>query len=287
MKNMILSRVVYVLAICVAAFPLCAAEPEGSPNGLFARDNLVAWCIVPFDAKQRSPRERVKMLRRLGIRKLAYDWRDEHVDSFEEEIVECRRGGIEFFAFWSWHDNLAPLIAKYDVHPQIWITCPSPEGASQETRVQAAAESLLPLVAKTRELRCRLGLYNHGGWGGEPETMVAVCEHLRRRHDAGHVGIVYNFHHGHDHISRFEEAFALMEPYLLCVNLNGMADPATVRGDVNKILPIGEGVHERRMIEVIESSGYRGPIGIIDHRGETDSEETLRENLSGLKQIFP
>ena len=54
-------------------------------------------------------------------------------------------------------------------------------------------------VERTRRLGCPLGLYNHGGWGGEPENLVAVCEFLRRRHDAPHVGSVYNQHHGHDH----------------------------------------------------------------------------------------
>src|SRR4051812_50030863 len=42
---------------------------------IFARDNLVAWCIVPFDAKKRGPEERAAMLERLGIKHFAYDWR--------------------------------------------------------------------------------------------------------------------------------------------------------------------------------------------------------------------
>ena len=46
---------------------------------VFAKDNLLAWCIVPFDACKRGPKERAVMLQRLGIRALAYDWRDEHI----------------------------------------------------------------------------------------------------------------------------------------------------------------------------------------------------------------
>ena len=38
---------------------------------------------------------------------------------------------------------------------------------------------LLPLVERTAKMKCKLGLYNHGGWGGEPENLVAVCELLR------------------------------------------------------------------------------------------------------------
>ena len=36
-----------------------------SSEGLFDRDNLVAWCIVPFDAKKRGPEARVEMLKNL------------------------------------------------------------------------------------------------------------------------------------------------------------------------------------------------------------------------------
>ncbi|MDA0725322.1 MAG: hypothetical protein O3B25_13790 [Verrucomicrobia bacterium] len=45
---------------------------------VFALDNLVAWCIVPFDAKKRGPAERAEMAKRLGFTKIAYDWRGEH-----------------------------------------------------------------------------------------------------------------------------------------------------------------------------------------------------------------
>ena len=62
-----------------------AAPGEGPPTGgdLFDRANLVAWCIVPFDARNRGPEERAEMLQRLGIKRLAYDWRAEHIPTFD------------------------------------------------------------------------------------------------------------------------------------------------------------------------------------------------------------
>ena len=45
----------------------------------FAKDKLVAWCIVPFDAKQRGPAERAAMLKKLGLKRVAYDWRTQHL----------------------------------------------------------------------------------------------------------------------------------------------------------------------------------------------------------------
>ncbi len=87
------------------------------------------------------------------------------------------------------------------------------------------------------------------------------------------MGIVYNFHHGHEHVADFPKSLAEMLPYLICLNLNGMAEPASVDGNKNKILPIGTGKHEREMIREIVKQGYTGPIGILDHRNELDSEE--------------
>jgi hypothetical protein len=68
------------------------------PAGLFARTNLVAWCIVPFDARKRGPEERAVMLSRLGIRRMAYDWREEHIPTFDAEVAACQRHGIELTA---------------------------------------------------------------------------------------------------------------------------------------------------------------------------------------------
>lgn len=262
-----------------------AAEPNSVP-GNFSQNKLVAWCIVPFDAKKRGPEARSQMVADLGLTRIAYDWRTEHIPQFEDEIQQYQKRNLEFFAFWSWHDSLEPLIKKYDIHPQIWLTNPSPDAATQEEKVKAAAQRFLPLATKTKKLGCKLGLYNHGGWGGEPANLVAVCEYLRVNHDANHVGIVYNFHHGHGHIEDFESELKIMLPYLHCLNLNGMASPATVQGHTNKILPIGDGQHEAAMIQTIIDSGYKGPIGILDHRSELDSKKSLKLNIDGLKKVL-
>jgi len=273
---------------------IAAQADEGTPQEKrsnadpFRGERLVAWCIVPFDAEQRTPEQRARMIRRLGMRRVAYDWRQRHVASFEEEARAYRRHGIEFFAFWSWHDAIEPVIRAHGIRPQIWRTCPSPASGTAEQRVAEAARQMLPLVDRTRELGLKLGLYNHGGWGGEPENLIAVCERLRSRHNAPHVGIVYNFHHGHGHIDDFPSMMGQLQPYLLCLNLNGMADPTDVDQSThrNKILPIGQGGHDRAMIRAVLESGYRGPIGILDHRPEVDAEVALRQNLRGLEKTL-
>ncbi len=280
MRKYIVAAVV-LLAVGPMTTIMLAEDPGSSTKSIFAKDNLVAWCIVPFDAANRTPEQRAEMLERLGIRKVAYDWREQHVATFEEEILAYKRHKLEYFAFWDWHPAMAPLIKKYGIRPQIWKTFGAPAEGTEQEKVAAAARGLLPLVDQTRELGCKLALYNHGGWGGEPKNMVAVCKWLRENAQADHVGIVYNLHHGHGHINDFAESLEVMKPYLLCLNLNGMNTDAKPL-----ILPLGQGKHEAKMLEIIAKSGYRGPIGILDHRPEVDAEKSLVENLDGLKQLL-
>src|SRR5690242_13554910 len=86
-----------VLALLLALFALPAHAQE---KALFARDNLIAWCIVPFDAKKRGPEERAAMLQKLGFKHFAYDWRAEHIPTFDAEIAALQKHGIRLEAFW-------------------------------------------------------------------------------------------------------------------------------------------------------------------------------------------
>ncbi|MBL9154483.1 MAG: TIM barrel protein [Verrucomicrobiales bacterium] len=266
-----------ILPACLIGSPVAAAD-------LFDKSNLAAWCIVPFDAKKRSPEERAEMVAKMGIKKIAYDWRQEHVAEFEREILAYQKHGIEFFAFWSTHDEAFRLFEKYDLHPQIWLTLSGGSEATPEERVKAAATRLLPIVERTRKAGCPLGLYNHGGWGGEPENLVAVCEYLKKNHGADHVGIVYNLHHGHSHLDRLPAAIERMKPHLLCFNLNGMDIAGDTKG--RKILPLGVGTEDVKVLRQIRASGYNGPVGILNHTDE-DAEGRLLDNLDGLNWLVP
>lgn len=252
-------------------------------DGLFDKPNLAAWCIVPFDAKKRSPEDRAAMVAKMGIKKIAYDWRQEHVPEFEREILAYQKHGIQMFAFWGVHDEAFRLFEKHRLHPQLWVML-KVAGDTQEAKVKSAAEGLLPVVERARKIGSRVGIYNHGGWGGEPENMVAVCEFLKKHRGTDNVGIVYNLHHGHDHLDRLPKALELMKPWLLCLNLNGM----DIAGDTKdrKILPLGVGTEDVKVLRQIRASGYSGPIGILNHTNE-DAEGRLLDNLDGLRWLVP
>ncbi|MEO8494032.1 MAG: DUF6797 domain-containing protein [Planctomycetota bacterium] len=273
-----------VVGLALLLSPCLLTAQEDAQTSIFSHDQLIAWCVVPFDGKQRGPAERAAMLKGLGLRRVAYDWRDEHVPTFEEEIMQYKKHGLKYFAFWSVHEEAFKLFEKHGLHPQIWQIAPSPDADSQEERVRQAATQMLPLVERTRKLGSKLGLYNHGGWSGEPENMVAICKYLREHHAADHVGIVYNLHHAHEHIDDFADVLRQMQPYLLCLNLNGMTRGGEQNGQ--KILPLGEGECDVQLLKTIRDSGYAGPIGIIGHT-QDDVEQRLRDNLDGLDWIVP
>ena len=270
-------------------FAIYLSLPHGAAaQDLFGKSNLVAWCIVPFDAKKRGPEERAQMLERLGIKRLAYDYRAEHIPTFDAEVEATKQHGIELTAWWfpgtlnEEARTILKVIERNKITPQLWVMgggAPTKDAAEQRERVKAEAMRLRPIAEAAARLGCKVGLYNHGAWFGEPENQIEIIESLKRD-SVTNVGIVYNFHHGHDHIARFPEMFRRMQPYLLCVNINGMVMEGETHGQ--KILHLAEGDQELTMLKIIRDSGWFGPVGIIDHRPETDSEETLGHNLRGL-----
>jgi putative heme-binding domain-containing protein len=270
---------------CVANLA-CTARAQ-PPAQLFARDNLVAWCIVPFDAKRRGPEERAQMLENLGIHKLAYDYRAEHIPTFDAEMEALKRHNIELTAWWfptELNDEaklILDVLKRHDIKTQLWVTgsgTPTSNAEEQEARVAAEANRIRPIAEAAARIDCRVGLYNHGGWFGEPENQIAIIEKLGLKN----VGIVYNLHHGHEHIDRFPELLEKMKPYLYVINLNGMVRDGDRLGQ--KILPLGAGDLDLNLLTSIRDSSYSGPIGILNHTDE-DAEGRLLDNLDGLQWL--
>jgi sugar phosphate isomerase/epimerase len=262
-------------------FTLLAVALAAPPADVFARDNLVAWCVVPFDGKKRGPEDRVAMLSGLGFTKYAYDWRAEHLPTFDREIQALQKHGVELTAVWfpaalnADAKALLGVIEKHKLTPQFWVMLGNPAGKSQDEKVAAAAAQLKPVAEAAARLGCKVGVYNHGGWPGEPENQLAVIEKL----GMANVGVVYNLHHGHDHLDRFPELLAKVKSHLLCLNLNGMVPGGDKAG--KKILVLGQGDRDLDLLKAIRESGYRGPVGIIGHTMD-DAAARLRDNLDGL-----
>jgi putative heme-binding domain-containing protein len=258
---------------------------------VFDRDNLVAWCIVPFDSARRGPEERARMLADLGIRQLAYDWRDEHIQQWDEEVEAMDRHGVRIVAWWmapvdlnETNRKILDVVRRHRLKLQFWVLIPDPGSAEtpQTEKVRSAAAAIRPLVVEAARLGCQVGLYNHGGWFGEPENQIAILKELTAGdgpEKLDNVGLVYNLHHGHSHLDRFSSLLDQIKPWLFALNLNGM----TRRGDEarKKILPLGAGELDLEVLRTIRDSGYRGPIGILNHT-DLDARARLADNLAGL-----
>ena len=79
-------------AVACAFSMVTAAAAEALTDNLWERGNLVACVVNHFDAKNRNPEETAQMFNRLGITKLAYNWREPDVAHFDElQLVEMVR----------------------------------------------------------------------------------------------------------------------------------------------------------------------------------------------------
>lgn len=278
---------ILAISISLAGQPTNTLAADLPATGLFAKTNLVAWCIVPFDAKKRGPEERAVMLEKLGIEHFAYDYRAEHIPTFDAEIEALKRHHIELTAWWfptTLNDeakHILEILKRHDEHPELWVMgggSPTKTPAEQAARIESEADRIGEIAKAANEIGCTVGLYNHDNWFGEPENQIAIIKRLKQD-GITNLGIVYNLHHGHSQLERFPTLLAEMKPYLLALNLNGM----TVGGDKKgmQILPLGQGDLDLQLLRTIRDSGWRGPIGILNHTDE-DAEARLRDNLNGL-----
>ena len=192
--------------------PPTPADPR-SVQQLYGRDNLIAWCIVPFDSKKRGPEERAAMLQRLGFKHFAYDWRAEHIPTFDAEIEALKRHGVSLDAFWVApgelnHESrlILDVLKRHRIKAQLWVLLDlGPDrvsGPEQERRVERRGGQAAAAGRRGGEDRLLAGAL-------QPRRLVRRAGKPGRHHRAAegqgvdNVGMVYNLHHGHDHLDRF------------------------------------------------------------------------------------
>jgi hypothetical protein len=264
----------------------CASKHESS---IYRAENLIAWCVVPYDTVKRDATQRAAMLKDLGFTKFAWDWRSEHIDLLRDEIEALKQADIELSAVWFWiderasvefqehHERILAQLAETGTKTTLWIGFDSNffEGISDSARIVKGVEIVRRIKERADPLGLNVALYNHGDWFGEPENQIKILQ-------AGgftDVGLVYNFHHAHHQLDDFPRLLEVMMPYLWTINLNGM------RQEGPKILDIGLGNREADMMRMVAESGFKGTIGILGHAENEDVKETLKRNLNGLRNL--
>lgn len=249
------------------------------------------WCIVAYDSLERSPKERVQMIKELGFSKYAYDWRDKHLDDTLSELKLAIDNDIEIISVWLWlnakrdsidqlsqaNERMFRIIEQLDLKTTLWVSLSENffKDLNHEQSLTKAVKIIDFIALKASELGCKVALYNHSGWFGNPYYQLEVIKALPQHE----LGIIYNFHHAHDSIEDIPQIANAIKPYLIAVNLNGM------KKDGNKILPIGKGDYEKEMIKIFRESGFTGPWGIMGHVENADVRKVLIKNIKGLKDL--
>jgi hypothetical protein len=260
------------------------------PSMIFAKHHLIAWCIVPYDVLERDAEQRMRMLNRLGITKYAWDWRQKHLATLPIELREAENHDIEVSAIWFWidqrvedsltveHEKIIEDIIQAKLQTALWISFDAAffNDLNQEQKIEKAVKVLRLVRSKVDHMGIKLALYNHGEWFGNPLNQLAILDHL----GDSTIGMIYNFHHAHDQIDNYDTYIRAALPKLWVVNLNGM------RLHSDKIMPLGSGDLEKRMIKTLVDLGYQGKIGILGHVEDEDVEVVLRRNIDGLKTIL-
>ena len=280
-----------LLALMIFCFDQAMCQPPSGKGEVFSKKNLVAWCIVPFDDKKRGPEERAQMLEKLGVTKFAYDWREEHVPSFDEEMNALKKHHIELQAFWmpygpdpvnnKHYAEIFALLKRCDIKTQLWWSYGSSndglKNMTQEEKVIAVGNTVRSIAEDAAKIGCTVGLYGHNGWFGEPENQMSILQYVKMQN----VGIVYNFNHAEEQTDRFSEFFPKILPHLIALNIAGLK-----KGPPGKVVPVGQGDSEEKMIRIIAESSYHGTIGVINEETDPDAEVGLKMNMDGLKRIL-
>jgi sugar phosphate isomerase/epimerase len=231
------------------------------------------------------------MLQKLGIAKFAYDWREEHVASFDSEMIAVKNHHITLQAFWmpygpdpfedKHYSEIFALLKRHDIKTQLWWSYGSNDSAlqklTQKEKVKAIGRTVRRLAEDAAAIGCTVGLYNHGGWFGEPENELSILDYV----NLPNLGIVYNFNHAEEQIDSFPSFFPRILPHLIALNIAGLQN-----GKPGKVVPVGQGDSEQKMIKRIGLSSYSGTIGIINENTTPDAEAGLTTNMAGLQKIL-
>jgi len=288
-EHLSMLKLLLTLSFFVLLAHTAEAEQE-SVTPLFSSSNLHAWAFMTFD--DQTIEERVQMIKRLGFKRVGFEGHARLMDKFEPYLLAYQKEDIEIISSYLQIESLEPMkeehiklffevVKKHGVTPELWVAINKKmiEQYPIEERHEVAKKIIRELAVQAKRHGCRIALYNHGGWIGDPENQLALIEALSMEKKLPPVGMVFNFHHAHPYFDRFERVFPKMVPHLYALNLNGMK-----RGGP-KIITLGKGKEEKRMLDVVYASGYRGPIGLIDHNKKVRSEISLRASLKGLAAI--
>jgi len=255
-------------------------------------EDLVPWCVVTFDSMERPPAERISMLKDMGFTKYGYEMRSGYPFYLKEEIELAYENGIEITSVFLWlnakRDSIGKLssvnkrilniLEDSEAKPTLWLSMSQNyfEGLDEEKSMKLALEYVRYIKDKANDVGCKIALYNHHGWFGNPYHQVEIIDSFNR----GALTMVFNFHHAHDYIDHFPAIVSKIKPYLSHVNINGMKKHGP------QILTVGDGDFEYQMVKTLLDEGYEGSWGILGHVESEDVQKVLSQNDNGFNRLI-
>lgn len=254
-------------------------------------EKVQPWCILGFDSLNRTPKERIAMLKKLGLSSYGYNKGKGNLQDMEEEFSLAKENNLEITSVFLWLNAKRDSIGKLSPYnqqllnnlknapfkPTLWLSFSDNyfNQLSHKESVNFCVNMILFVKTKADELNCNLALYNHRGWFGNPYNQVEILEKLNTQS----IKMVYNFHHAHEYVDEFSVIAKKIKPYLYHVNLSG------IKKEGPEILAIGTGDYEYYMIKTLQQENYKGTWGILGHVKTKDVEKVLIENIEGLKKL--
>ncbi|WP_062205428.1 phosphotransferase [Demequina salsinemoris] len=279
---------------------------RGAPSWA-ARDQLVA-AHLRFDAIDRDAAAHAAMLRGLGLTRVIWDRFDEDPGSRVTALDALRREGIALDGIWAPHPlpdlgepeyasrfgivpaglrSLLDIATRRGLSPDIWAPIAfDPPGApaplsdrGHQVEVERAADHLTPLVRLAHTHRLCVVLTNHGGWAGEPRTMLDIVDALARR-GLKNVGIGLQLHHAQHHAADLDETLTMLGDSLVAIVVSGVDAGAELSGRL--VLPFGAGSRDRWVSHVLVDSGWNGRV-VVHAVGHDDAGARLADSIEGLE----
>lgn len=189
---MVVRKIIFNLLML--SFINSLAQDKSTSEYPFRIENLIPWSIVTFDSEERTLTERIEMVKKLGFNQYAFGGREKHIETMEQEIRLAQKENIKISAVWLYMNLnkdkpgvLKPVSEKVfqalkntGLETQIWVGF-YPKyfaGLSQEQALQQVKEMIAYLSDRAEKMNCKVALYNHGGWPGDPKNLIEVINGL-------------------------------------------------------------------------------------------------------------
>lgn len=229
------------------------------------------------------------MLTQMGLKKYGFNKGKGDLSTMIQEFHLARENNIEITSIFLWlnanRDSIGSLspsnqellrnLKEVEYKPTIWLSFSDNyfEEKTQDQSLELAIDMIRFIKLKADKIGCKLALYNHRGWFGNPYNQLEILKQLNDET----ITMVYNFHHAHKYVDEFPQIVKQITPYLSYVNLNG------VKKEGPEILDIGKGDYEFEMIMNLIDEGYHGLWGILEHIKTEDVQKVLDRNIEGVK----